>query len=156
MSPALLSFDEVAGQIVVCGARVIVRRGGVTFDPSDWALVEMERGYSRRRRSCELGVASLWTSDGVPTMLSVSSAMVGDELGWSGWTEDREDARKRANDAATIAAFGAVENTFEWGAVQSRYDARTGGAAITVAFRREPLWKRFGARLCSTVCRRRS
>jgi hypothetical protein len=151
-----LEFDPTSGILIVCGAHVQVGDGRPRIDDREWRLVEMERGYSRKE--CREGTWSawVWCRDGVPDAISISVSQPGDEHGWDGWSLEREHARKRANDEATIAAFGAVEKTFEWGTVQSRYDARTGGASITVAFRRESLWKRFTARLRSTVFRRRS
>ena len=147
MTTPLISFDELAGEILACGARVVVSREGASFEPSEWSLVKNERGYSHYRRESAVGTAVLIASDGAPPMLSLSCAMPGDELGWEGWTEESERARQRANDAATIVAFGAVEKAFDWGTVQSGYCDRDGSASIWVTFRKQPLWERLVRRV---------
>ncbi len=136
MSSGLLRFQPSTGELTACGASVFVYERTPGFDPGEWSVGEMDRGFSRRVRGCAFGSAALICANGQPVDLYVSARIPGDELGWDGWSEDHERARQAANDAATMAAFGSLHADFDWGSVGSWFDARTGGASIGIKFSR--------------------
>ena len=151
MSSGLLSFQPDIGEITACGASIFVHERTPRFDPAQWSLKEMERGFSRRVRENEFGSAVLYCADGWAVGLYVSVGMPGDDLGWDGWSEDQERARQTANDAAMMVAFGSLKADFDWGGAISSFDARTGSASIGIRFSRRSRWRDLFERTLRTL-----
>jgi hypothetical protein len=59
------------------------------------------------------------------------------ELGasWSDWSEEKEQRRKQIHDQWLTKQIGAERRVFDWGAVSSFYDAKTGGSDIIIRYR---------------------
>src|SRR5262249_2532980 len=70
------------------------------------------------------------------TVESIDLAIDSEEFGssWDDWTEEKEMKRKETQDAWLVANTGSTSHVYDWGAVGSSYDPRSGGSSITIRY----------------------